>query len=220
MEHVMTGDPHADMAHAVVEARMRAATDHRRSRERPPRDEVARMARAAANGDATAWDWLVRRFHTQLVRTARGLGLGQHDSEDAAQATWIRLTRHIGGLREPGSLPAWLVTTTRREAFRIRAKWQRELPTAEFPTDAAADNAHDPGVLAAMRSGALSQALSDLPERHRDLMLALAAEPPLSYAEISALLGVPIGSIGPIRGRCLERLRSLPALRELLELED
>jgi DNA-directed RNA polymerase specialized sigma24 family protein len=75
-------------------------------------------------------------------------------------------------------------------------------------------------VLAAMRSGALSQALSDLPERHRDLMLALAAEPPLSYAEISALLGVPIGSIGPIRGRCLERLRSLPALRELLELED
>jgi RNA polymerase sigma factor (sigma-70 family) len=216
----MTGDPRSDMAHAVVQERIRTATDHHQARECPARDEVARMARAAARGDTTAWDWLVRRFHTQLVRTARGIGLGHHDSEDAAQATWIRLTRNIGSLREPGSLPAWLITTTRREGLRIRAKVQRELPTAEFPTDIAADSAHDPGVLAARRTGALSQALSDLPERHRDLMLALAAEPPLSYAEIAARLGVPIGSIGPIRGRCLERLRSQPALRELLELED
>jgi RNA polymerase sigma factor (sigma-70 family) len=216
----MTGDPRSHMAHAVVEERMRVATEHHQSCERPPCDEVARMARAAAKGDTTAWDWLVRRFHTQLVRTARRIGLGHHDSEDAAQATWIRLTRHIGSLREPGSLPAWLVTTTRREGLRIRAKGQRELPTAEFPTDIAADSAHDPGVLAATSSGVLSQALSDLPERHRDLMLALAAEPPLSYAEIAARLGVPIGSIGPIRGRCLDRLRSQPALRELLELED
>ena len=216
----MTGDPRSDMAHAVVEGRMRAATEYHRSRERPPCDEVARMARAAAKGDTTAWDWLVRRFHPQLVRTARGIGLGHHDSEDAAQATWIRLTHHIGGLREPGCLPAWLVTTTRREGLRIRAKGQRELPTAEFSTEIAADSSHDPGVLAATSSGVFSQALSELPERHRDLMLALAAEPPLSYAEIAARLGIPIGSIGPIRGRCLDRLRSQPALRALLELED
>jgi RNA polymerase sigma factor (sigma-70 family) len=220
MERVVTGDPRTDMAHAVVEERLRAASEHRRSRERAPREEVARMACAAAEGDAAAWDWLVKRFHTQLVRTARALGLGHHDAEDAAQATWIRLTRHIGGLREPGSLPAWLVTTTRREGLRIRAKCQRELPTAEFPTEATADGAHDLGVLAAMRSEAFSQALSDLPQRHRDLMAALAAEPPLSYAEIAARLGVPIGSIGPIRGRCLDRLRSQPALREVLELDD
>jgi RNA polymerase sigma factor (sigma-70 family) len=216
----MTGDPRSDMAHAVVEERMRAATDRRHSRECPVRDEVARMARAAAKGDTAAWDWLVRRFHAQLVRTARGIGLGHHDSEDAAQATWIRLTRHIGGLREPGCLPAWLVTTTRREGLRIKAKGQRELPTAEFPTEIAADSAHDPGVLATTSGGVFSQALSELPERHRDLMLALAAEPPLSYAEIAARLGIPIGSIGPIRGRCLDRLRSQPALRALLELED
>jgi len=214
----MTGDLRADMAQAIVEERIRAARE--RSRGRAPRDEVAGMARAAAKGDTTAWEWLVRRFHAQLVRTGRGIGLGHHDSEDAAQATWIRLTRHIGGLREPSSLPAWLVTTTRREGLRIRAKRQRELPTAEFPTDIAADSADDPGVLAATSNEVFSQALSDLPERHRDLMLALAAEPPLSYAEIAARLNVPIGSIGPIRGRCLDRLRSQPALRELLEPED
>jgi len=75
-------------------------------------------------------------------------------------------------------------------------------------------------VLAAASGEVFSQALSELPERHRDLMLALAAEPPLSYAEIAARLNVPIGSIGPIRGRCLDRLRSQPALRELLEPED
>jgi len=214
----MTGDLRSDMAQAIVEERIRAARE--RSRGRAPRDDVARMARAAARGDTSAWEWLVRRFHAQLVRTGRGIGLGHHDSEDAAQATWIRLTRHIGGLREPGSLPAWLVTTTRREGLRIRAKRQRELPTAEFPTDIAADSADDPGVLAATSNEVFSQALSDLPERHRDLMLALAAEPPLSYAEIAARLNVPIGSIGPIRGRCLDRLRSQPALRELLEPED
>jgi hypothetical protein len=58
-------------------------------------------------------------------------------------------------------------------------------------------------------------ALRGLPERHRALMHALLAHPTPSYAEVSATLGIPIGSIGPIRGQCLIRLRDHPALRDL-----
>jgi RNA polymerase sigma factor (sigma-70 family) len=178
------------------------------------------MARAAAKGDAAAWEWVVARFHTRLLSVARSQGLAHHDAEDAAQATWIRLTRHIGRLREPGSIAAWLTTTAQREGLRIRRRAPREQLTGDFEFEVAVEADHDRELLAGVRSTALERALSDMPERHRELMRALVSEPAPSYAEIAARLGVPIGSIGPIRGRCLARLRKQPELRELLDFED
>lgn len=213
----MSGDVRREVARAIVEERISAAALQRRARDCPPRDEVERMVRAAAAGSSTAWDWLVRRFHARLVRAARCVGLGHHDAEDAAQATWVRLARHIGQLREPGSLLAWLLTTARREGLRIKARGRREQPVAEFPAEAAVESEPDPDPTAGVSGDAFAQALSEMPERHRRLMLTLAAEPPLSYAEIAAQLGIPIGSIGPIRRRCLDRLRDRPELRDLLE---
>lgn len=216
----MTGYPSRDMAQAAIDERIRTATEQRHARQHRARAEVQRIVRAAANGDAAAWDWLVSRFHRRLVGTARGLGLGHHDAEDAAQATWFRLARHIKALREPGSLPAWLHTAVRREGLRIKAKRKREQLVADFPAEAAVEGEHDVKLAAAMRSEAFAHALSAMPERHRELMLTLAVEPPLSYAEIATRLNVPIGSIGPIRRRCLDRLRTQPAIRDLLGLDD
>jgi RNA polymerase sigma factor (sigma-70 family) len=216
----MTGDPRRDLARTIVDERVRVAGDRRRARDRPPTEQVARMARAAAKGDAVAWEWLVARFHARLVSAARGQGLAHHDAEDAAQATWIRLTAHIGRLRDPGSLGAWLITTAQREGLRIGHRGRRERPVDELPVIASVEGDPDRELLAGLRSAALAQALGELPERHRDLMLALASEPAPSYEEISARLGVPIGSIGPTRARCLARLRREPELLEVLALDD
>jgi RNA polymerase sigma factor (sigma-70 family) len=207
----MIGDPRTDMAHAVIDERVRVASEHHRARRR----QVERMARAAAAGDATAWDWLITRFHKRLVSAARSQGLHHHDAEDAAQATWIRLTRHIGQLRDPASLTSWLITTARREGLRIRNRAPREQLTAEFAFEVPVEAEHDRELLEALRREALQEALCDLPERHRDLMQALLADPAPSYAEIAARLGIPIGSIGPTRARCLARLRKQSVLREL-----
>jgi RNA polymerase sigma factor (sigma-70 family) len=216
----MTGDPRRDLARTIVDERVRVAGDRRQGRDRSPREQVARMTRAAAEGDTVAWDWLVGRFHARLVSAARGQGLAHHDAEDAAQATWIRLTGHIGRLRDPGSLTAWLITTAQREGLRIGRRRRRERPVDELPIVTSVEADHDRELLAGLRSAALLRALGELPERQRDLMLALASEPAPSYEEISARLGLPIGSIGPTRARCLARLRREPELLELLAFED
>jgi RNA polymerase sigma factor (sigma-70 family) len=208
----MTGDPHTDMAHALIDERVRVASDARR--------QVERMARAAAAGDAAAWDWIVARFHRRLVNTARSQGLAHHDAEDAAQATWIRLTRHIGGLRDPASLTSWLITTARREGIRIRRRAPREQLAADFDLEGVVEPDYDRELSDELRRKALQQALCDLPKRHRELMEALFAEPAPGYAEIAARLGVPIGSIGPIRARCLARLRKQSGLREFRDFGD
>ena len=179
---------------------------------------LERMVRAAAQDDAAAWDWLVNRLGACVLRAARVQGLTHHDAEDAAQATWARLFRQIHRIHKPESLPAWLMTTARREGLRLRHRGTREQlmgdePTAEVPVATDFDSA----LVAAACNDAIARALHGLPERHRALMRALLAEPAPSYAEVSARLGMPIGSIGPIRGLCLTRLRRDEALRELLD---
>ena len=124
-----------------------------------------------------------------------------------AQETWLRLYRHIGSVRDPQALGAWLGTTASRESLRALAGGKREEPTdEELWMGTAGDDVAD-GLAHAERRQALKRALEALPPRHRTLMETLLAEPEPSYAEISDRLGIPIGSIGPIRGRCVTRLR-------------
>jgi RNA polymerase sigma factor (sigma-70 family) len=209
---------HKALADAIQTDRLAAA-----ARRRPPAHggELERIVRAAANGDAGAWDRLTKRFATHVHNAARATGLTHHDAEDAAQATWLRLFRHLPRLRDPRSLPGWLATTARREALRLHRRAPREEPLGDELARAvpvAAD--HDHRLMAAARREAIALALCGLPERHRALMHALIAEPAPTYADVAARLGIPIGSIGPIRGQCLTRLRRHPDLRELLDLDD
>jgi RNA polymerase sigma factor (sigma-70 family) len=170
--------------------------------------DLSRAMKAAANGDAHAWALLIARFRGHVARVARSYGLDAHQVDDVSQETWLRLYRHIGSVRDPHALGAWLGTTASRESLRALAGGKREEPTdAELCVGTVNGDEVADGLAQAERSRALKRALATLPPRHRTLMETLLAEPEPSYAEISDRLGIPVGSIGPIRGRCVTRLR-------------
>lgn len=170
------------------------------------------LVRAAANGDERAWHALVTEFTPVLRRVAGAFRLEAHLVEDVVQATWIRLLVSIQAIAEPAAVPGWLVTTTRREAIRALRGAGRELLCDKLPT------AHDPAapaeeqLLRAERHDALHAAVRRLPARQRSLAEALLSDAAPDYAGLARGLGMPIGSIGPIRARFLARLRRDPQL--------
>jgi RNA polymerase sigma factor (sigma-70 family) len=149
--------------------------------------------------------------------------LGSADAEDAAQAVWLRLVDRLDKIRDPAAIAGWLATTTRRECCRVlraargpQAAWPARDAEA-IPDDQAPTAEHE--LLAAERNAALREALAQLSARDRQLIAILTADPPVPYAEISARLGVPVGSIGPTRGRCMDKLRRYPAIAALINAE-
>jgi RNA polymerase sigma factor (sigma-70 family) len=122
----------------------------------------------------------------------------------------------LGNLRVSAALPGWLATTTQRECLRVlRAARRYDLTSTPEDNPVSPDQADaliEEEILAAELNAALRAAFADLPARCQQLLSMLLSDPPLSYTEISAALSVPIGSIGPQRGRCLERLRRSPYL--------
>jgi RNA polymerase sigma factor (sigma-70 family) len=184
---------------------------------------VTDLVTRAHGGDQQAWDALVER-HTPLIWSiCRRYRLGGADAEDAAQAVWLRLVDQLDTIREPAAIAGWLATTTRREccralraARRSQAAWSaRDAET--IPDQQARTAEHE--LLAAERHAALRQALAHLTPRDQQLIAILTTDPPLPYAEISARLGIPVGSIGPTRGRCLDKLRRHPAIAALINAE-
>jgi RNA polymerase sigma factor (sigma-70 family) len=130
--------------------------------------------------------------------------------EDAAQTVWLRLVEQLGTLREPAALPGWPTTTTRRECLRqVTAARDAERPgnKPKEERQAPGDSAIERDILTEERNAALRAAFAELPPQWRQLLSMLISEPPYSYAEISATLRIPAGSIGPLRGRCLARMR-------------
>jgi RNA polymerase sigma factor (sigma-70 family) len=200
---------------ALHRERLRAAASRR-----APVDGAAleQLVKAAAAGEETAWTALSARFRAPMLRVARAHGLGTHEAEDVVQESLLSLFRSIDRVRDPAAIGAWLTTTARRESLRLLGSARRARPTDEdLGADVAApDEVGDP-LADEARHAVLERALGELPERHRRLMESLFDEQEPSYDEISRLLGIPKGSIGPIRGRCLARLRvSLAEDRETL----
>jgi RNA polymerase sigma factor (sigma-70 family) len=174
---------------------------------RPP-GWLATRVRLAASGNARAWSELVEEFEGMLWAIARGYRLCDADAADVVQTTWLRLAENLGRLREPARVGGWLATTARRECLRTLRASTRELPDAEPPEamDTPSPTVDD-ALLDAERDAALRAALQQLPSRDQALLLMLVTDSPPSYAEIGAALRMPIGSIGPTRGRALDRLR-------------
>jgi RNA polymerase sigma factor (sigma-70 family) len=213
MHHRLT----PELARAVQADRVAAA-----ARRRPPADagDLERLVAGAAAGDPSAWAALVARFEPYLLRVARSHGLSRHEAEDAVQDTWMRLLHNIGRVREPRALAGWLTTTARHESLRVRERARREKPTAEDPRAEVADATKDDVEVrldAAARRIELTGALAALPPRHARIMRALFSDTAPSYDEIAAQLRVPIGSIGPIRSRCLAKLRLNGRLRQVAD---
>ena len=176
--------------------------------------DATRLVRRAANGDPQAWEGLVDRYGRLIWSITRDFKLVESDAADVFQTTWMRLIEHIDRIEHPDRVGSWLAATARNECLRSLAAHKRlVLAHEDDPFDGPAR--HEPEVdealLAAERAEVVREAMTQLPWRWQRLMEMLMADPPASYAEISDELGLPVGSIGPTRGRCLARLRVLLA---------
>jgi RNA polymerase sigma factor (sigma-70 family) len=177
--------------------------------------DLVDLVAAAAAGDQAAWDQLVERFLPLVRHVVRSFRLAEHDVEDVSQLVWLRLVEHLGDIREPRALPGWISTTARNASLALLRARRTTTPIEddiigfeEDPTEA---------LYREQRREALLQGLAELPERHRDLLLLLLADPPVPYGEISRRLGIPIGSIGPNRARALQKLRETRSMAALMQ---
>jgi RNA polymerase sigma factor (sigma-70 family) len=182
-------------------------TDRQAAR-RGERDTEA-LVTAAAAGEPVAWKQLIDRYAVLIRSVCRSHRLCDADADDVAQLTWLRAVEHIGRLRDPDRFGAWIGTTARHECLAVLRGRKRVVPTADEiaqPLYAAHADA-DETELAAERRDAVRNALAALPPRQQTLLRLLHAESEPSYDEIGSALDMPVGSIGPTRGRALERLR-------------
>jgi RNA polymerase sigma factor (sigma-70 family) len=185
---------------------------------------VAALITAAATGDPAAWSSIVDRFSGLVWSVARGHGLSQADAEEVYQTSWLRLAENVGRIKDPARIGAWLATTARHESLRLIRLRARIVPTGEAPNGEADDHTPEQHVLAVEQARAdadrmlqVWQAFQLLSERCRQLLRALMASPPPSYVEVSAATGLAVGSIGPIRARCLGHLRESLAERGITQ---
>ena len=175
------------------------------------------LVQRAVDGDGSAWAAIIDRYAPLVWSIGRRYGLVGVDVDDVGQTVWLHLLEALPGLREPAALPGWLVTTTRRECLRLltgkRGRQRLELlgDVEPFSVEGVTDSIDDL-ILTAERNAALREAFATLSRENQRLMHLLLHDPPLSYLEISDRLGIPVGSIGPTRQRCIEKLRREPAL--------
>jgi RNA polymerase sigma factor (sigma-70 family) len=178
------------------------------------------VARARV-GDERAWSALVDRYAPLIWSICRRHRLGDGDAEDVSQVVWLRLMDQLDKVREPAALAGWLATTARHECTRVlragRGTQSARCMPEGLPDERGETAEHE--LLAAEQHAALREALADLPPSGQRLIAMLTADPPLPYAEISARLGIAVGSIGPTRARYLDRLRRHPALAALVDAE-
>jgi RNA polymerase sigma factor (sigma-70 family) len=175
----------------------------------------------AANGDEHAWDALVERYAPLVWCICRRHRLGDADADDVGQSVWLQLTAQLDKVRDPAALAGWLAITTRRECSRV-LRAARRSPAVGYVQEGIPDEQtgmaeHE--LLAAERHAALREAFTRLPPCCQRLIAMLIEDPPAPYAQISAQLGIPVGSIGPSRGRCLDKLRRDPAIAALINAE-
>ncbi|MEX1037963.1 MAG: sigma-70 family RNA polymerase sigma factor [Acidimicrobiia bacterium] len=165
------------------------------------------LLRAAA-GEREAWNALVERFGQMVWSVARSFRLDEAAASDVAQTVWLRLIENIDKIQDPERLPGWLATTCRREALRVIKLGERAVPS-DFEYDI-----EDPSpslesmMIEDEESREVVTAFRELDEDCQQLLRLMTVEPALSYEEISEATGRPVGSLGPTRGRCVERLKA------------
>ncbi len=191
----------------------------------PPRSdewsqEDARLVARCRAGDAAAWRALVARYQRLVYTVVLRAGLDEHGAADVFQTVFQRLMAHLERIDQPERLQAWIVTTAKREALRERERTRRQVPLEADGDDDA------PGPIDQLADGAplAEEALSELQQLHRlragidrldarcrDLLLLVFRDEDdtLGYDEVSRRMGMPVGSIGPTRSRCLAKLRRL-----------
>ncbi|MBV8996111.1 MAG: sigma-70 family RNA polymerase sigma factor, partial [Pseudonocardiales bacterium] len=175
----------------------------------------------AGSGDEGAWNDLIERYAPLVWSICSSYRLSRSDIDDVAQCVWVLLVEKLNQIREPAALPGWLATTTHRECLRALRIARNHACTTQEPVQLTSPGASatliEEQVIAAERDAALRAAFGDLPPSCQRLLSLLISDPPATYAQISAVLGMPIGSIGPNRSRCLQRLRRSPHLAAIID---
>jgi RNA polymerase sigma factor (sigma-70 family) len=174
--------------------------------------DITAVVRRAGNGDMQAWNLLVDQYGRLIWSITARFKLIESDAADVVQTTWMRLIEHIDRIEQPDRIGSWLASTARNECLRHVAARKRLVlvhEDAEFDGVDYHGPAVDEALLAAERAQVVRDAMAHLPAQWQQLLELLMADPPISYAEISDQLGLPVGSIGPTRGRCLAKLRVL-----------
>jgi RNA polymerase sigma factor (sigma-70 family) len=187
----------------------------------PARNSVVQRAADAfaayRDGDRASFDELVTVLTPLLWHTVRSQGVDQVAAEDVVQTIWMRLLHSSASIRDPQTIVQWLLTAARREAWRIskrtRVEDNRRVPLPGLDGDQAdvatgPEELTDETVLREERQRRLWKHVQALPDRCRELLRVIAFADRPDYAVIAASLGMPVGSIGPTRGRCLAKLRN------------
>ncbi|KUN80555.1 RNA polymerase subunit sigma-24 [Streptomyces bungoensis] len=181
------------------------------------RTEVGALVRSAVDGDAAAWKALVEGLSPLVWSVVRAHRLSDADAHEVFSTVWFRFAQHLGRLREPDKAGSWLASTARHECLKVLRGLTRLTLTDDpqvldraseerTPEQSLIDSEEQ--ALQAERIRRLWQEFEALGERCRQLLRVLMASPPPSYLEVSSALGIAVGSIGPLRQRCLRRLRA------------
>jgi RNA polymerase sigma factor (sigma-70 family) len=171
--------------------------------------QAAQLFAAFRDGDETTMSELVTLVTPILWHTARAQRLDHDSAQDVVQTVWLALVRSAASISDPQAVLQWLIVSTRREAWRVVRRADRVEPRDLEPDDlvASADDAPEALVVTSDADGRLWQHISELPERCRALLRVIAFADRPDYASVAESLGMPVGSIGPTRGRCLAKLR-------------
>ncbi|WP_049577220.1 RNA polymerase sigma factor [Nonomuraea sp. SBT364] len=185
-------------------------------------DDTAALVRAAADGDAGAWKELYHRYSGLVWAVARAYLPTPADAQDVAQTTWFRFAEHLTRIRDPDKTGAWLASTARNEALRVIRTSGRVIPVSDVGLMGFDVDERSPERLLldaeeadaeAERAREVWAAFEEMSERCRRLLRVLIASPRPTYQEVATGLGIAVGSVGPMRGRCLKRLGVLVARR-------
>lgn len=187
-------------------------TDRAADRSRRHQELVIR----ARGGDSQAWQSLMDEFTPMMRRNARRFRLSEADCADVVQTVWMRFAEKGDRIKDGACIAGWLATTTRRESMRMASR--REFP-AEMDVHEPSDGSPTPEqlVIDADEASRVRKALRRLPDRDQRLLTLLMTAPSPAYRSVAAEMGLAVGSIGPLRGRALDRLRQELEDLELLE---
>ena len=186
----------------------------------PPDTPVETLAsRAGAafaayqSGEQDRMSELVDLVTPLLWHTVRAQRVGHDQAEDIVQTTWLRLVHHAETINDPRAVLAWLIVTAKRESWRVVKDAQRLRPLPETEDlETSGDlmtDGPETAAMATLEGRVLWGHLESLTERCRSLLRVVAFSDRPDYAAVATALGMPVGSIGPTRGRCLAKLRLL-----------
>jgi RNA polymerase sigma factor (sigma-70 family) len=182
--------------------------------------DMGTLVRACTTGDEEAWRVIVETLSPLVWTVARSHRLQPTDCQDVYQATWMRAVQHLHKLHSPDRITSWIVTAARRESLKHIQRSPRHVLVADDGVFDSAGHGQSPGhgqeapdaiVVRQAGNAEVAAALRKLPSRDQELLGMLMEDPPRSYNEVSRAMGIPRGSVGPLRQRALSRLRALLA---------